>query len=631
MRHKTALAWTLIALGGGALVGCLFWGLPAFGAHAGSGAIAPQPLRCMPSADFAATYQVELEAKLRYDPARSLGVRSAGGPIVSDESLEGTLHMQAVAPRGDGELMMLKLVGLERVAPDGTRSALQGAWRAPLFAVLGRDCKFSSYGFAPDTPADVINRLQGLVQDLSMALGNSVAGASWSTREWDASGWYAAAYQRADAPRSFTKRRQRYLKPHTSAGAVRVQVIGSETHAALDGDFAWLEQLDAQERLRLDFGDTGVVTDVVLTTRLRRLDQSPAPEPLLAQAAEHLIWRRDSAAPLASAPRAVEPSPALEQASMDDVLLAFAAQVRSGNDLGAVHALEQYLRARPKEAQSLMARLARREIAPDLEPVVFNALELAGTPEAHAALLAGLSAQQTPQNRARAAAALPDIPHPDERTLEGLREASDGAVAHDSEETQWVRNAATLAIGTLEQRTRDNDPALAELSRRALRESLAQRGSNEERATVLAAIGNSGNPELVEDVEPFLSSKQPLLRSQSIGALRRMPLEATQELFAQRLEVETDPALRAKIAQTLGAQSRREGQALSAPLLASAVAQLAREQDSRARASLIELIGPACASSASAMRALAEQFAREPEPDLLQLIGRYVPANRLGS
>jgi hypothetical protein len=58
---------------------------------------------------------------------------------------------------------------------------------------------------------------------------------------------------------------------------------------------------------------------------------------------------------------------------------------------------------------------------------------------------------------------------------------------------------------------------------------------------------------------------------------------------------------------------------------------LAREPDPRVRGQLIDLIGPACASDPRAMQALAAQFKQETEPMLMKAIGRYVPANKLGS
>lgn len=638
MQTKTArtLCWGVLVCG--AVTGVALSLAPPFqpdaASRAASDASAAGPLRCAPEPGFSAAYRIRVDAELRYDPARWAG---AGGgdkaPQSSRETLVGRLHAQAIEPREDGVLVMFRLDPLERATTGQQPVALRGQWSEPFYAVLRQDCRISAYGFAETAPAEVVNRLQGLVQGLSMALGSSRRGDSWLAHEWDQGGLYTAAYAHDAAPHAFTKRRRRYLRVQSAPGEegpVRTHIVKSETHAALDAELAWLSRLDGKEALRLDFSHDGLAADVVIATTLQTLDDAER-IPMRMKALSDLRWRRDSAPPLATEPDVVEAPEQLKHASLDAVLGSFAQLFRSGDDLGAVDTLKLFLRAHPEQAQVLVAKLAGGEIPTDLEAVVFHALEVADTPEAHLALLDALGDEHTPENRARAAAALPDIPHPNQHTLEGLRRASNDAVTSEPEQTEWVRNAATLAIGTLETRTRELNPALAEQSREVLRESLAQRKTPEERAAVLAAIGNSGNPALVEDVKPFLHSDNELLRSQSIGALRRMPIQATQSLFSDLIQAEADPRLRAKIANTYRAQLRTASASVPETLLASATAQLAREQDTRARASLIELIGPACATSELATRSLAEHFAHESDPDLLKLIGRFVAADKLGT
>ncbi|HKU36830.1 MAG TPA: HEAT repeat domain-containing protein, partial [Polyangiales bacterium] len=285
----------------------------------------------------------------------------------------------------------------------------------------------------------------------------------------------------------------------------------------------------------------------------------------------------------------------------------------------------------PEMALELMNLLRERAIPPDLESTVFLALELAGTREAHDALIRGLDNDHAPANRARAAAALPDIPRPETRTLDALRETARSAVADNPDETRLVRNAAGYAIGTLEQRTRVSNPALAKQALSDLRSSLGSARDPQTQAAALDAIGNSGNPALLTDVKPLLSSQEGLVRAHAIEAMGHMPPETNQAMFSELIANEQDPRIRGTIAATYADQAKRANQPPPPLVVNSAIQQLGREQDPRVRGLIIDLIGPACAQNPQAMQALAGQFKLESDPMLLKLIGKWVPADRLGS
>jgi HEAT repeat protein len=293
--------------------------------------------------------------------------------------------------------------------------------------------------------------------------------------------------------------------------------------------------------------------------------------------------------------------------------------------------LALYLRARPEMAQEIMRLLKERAIPPDLEATIFLALEMAGTPQAHDALISGLGEDHSSNNRSRAAAALPDIPRPEPRTLDALRETARTAVAESPDETRLVRNSATFAIGTLEKRTRVAYPALAKQAVAELRSSLGSAQGDQAQAVALDAIGNSGNPELLTDVKPLLAAPEGLVRAHAVEAMGHMPPEANQDMFGPLIESEQDPRIRGTIAATFADQAKRADQPPPPIVIGSAIQQLGREQDPRVRGLLIDLIGPACAKDPQAMQALSSQFKRESDPMLLKLIGKWVPAGQLGT
>jgi HEAT repeat protein len=298
--------------------------------------------------------------------------------------------------------------------------------------------------------------------------------------------------------------------------------------------------------------------------------------------------------------------------------------------LKAADFLALYLRAQPQMAAELMTLLKAEAIPRELESTVFLGLELAGTPEARSALITGLSEGYASRNRARAAAALPDIREPTVDTLQALSQTARGAVGESPDDTRLVRNAAGYAIGTLERRTRETNPALAERARSELQSSLSQARDVQQQAAALDAIANSGNNGLLRDVRPHLASQESLVRSHAIEAMGHMQPEANKDLFAGLIQNEPDAQLRGTIAATYAEQARRADQTSPKEVLDAALEQLGREADPRVKGLLIELIGPACSTYAYAQQSLGAQFQRETDPMLLKLIGKYVPADRLG-
>jgi HEAT repeat protein len=127
-----------------------------------------------------------------------------------------------------------------------------------------------------------------------------------------------------------------------------------------------------------------------------------------------------------------------------------------------------------------------------------------------------------------------------------------------------------------------------------------------------------------------MTSQEPLVRAHAIEAMGHMEPQANKDMFASLIKNEQDPRLRGAIAATYAEQARRAQQTSPREVLDAAVEQLGRESDPRVKGLLIELIGPACATYAYAQQSLGAQFQRETDPMLLKLIGKYVPADRLG-
>jgi HEAT repeat protein len=632
-RHRLAILVVLGALGALAL---LWFSGPFLGREGQLKEARLGELHCLPDSDFAAAYRIQIETQLKFNAAMLLGQTNQTQLVKSGAGLVGRLRVHALERRDSGMLLALQLDELEGSA-GAVESApeLQKQLSEPFFAVLEPGCRLRSFGFAKGLAPEVVNRLQGLMQGLSVSLSGSLDAKAWASQEWDGSGLYTASYRRTERPLSFQKQRVSYVQPHASSfgvdDSVDIRVLESNMQASLDADHAWLDTLEDRERLQVLTTKKGsFIADLIVTIKLKRSEDDGGAAQLVASKGE-LSWREENAAPIATEAREPEPPAGMKGLPLDQALGQFAELYRSGQGLRAIDFLKLYLRARPEMAAALVEMAKRREIPAELEPAVFHALERANTPEAHVALLSALSDEHTTDNRARAAAALPDIAKPDRRTLDGLREMARVGKGENRSETDLVRNAGTYALGRLESRVRVKDPELARETRAEIRGSLQRTNSVEGRAALLDAIGNSGNPEFIPDVKPLFKAESTVLRSHAVQSLEHMKPEATQGLFKELIEAEQDPQVRGAIAATFADQARRANTVAPTPVLDGAMDRLQREPDVRVRALLIDLIGPACKGSEAAMQSLVGQFNRESEPQMLKLIGKYVPAGKLGA
>ncbi len=599
-------------------------------------------LRCEPEPGMLAVYRLQLHTEMKLNASALLTdapTQKAGQLLPTDAGFSARLRFRAVEPRKGGMFVALALDEIEANAgtldlPADVRRELT----TPFYGVLAPECRFVELAFGRTVSDDVVNRIQGVVQSLSLAIDPDPRKRVWASREHDAVGQYAARYKRPDLTASqIVKVRQNYLRTHPTIGfstkeSLLVRVVDSRAPVTLDDDHGWLSQFESREHLQILRTSGSMVADLKSTLRLERTDED-AESIALARTDADLRWRKPSDPPLFVLPRKPDPPLAMKTMPLEVALAEYTSIMRSGADgvvaKGADY-LALYLRARPAMAFELIRMLQRQAIPADLESTIYLGLELAGTPEAHDALIEGLSDDHVSRNRSRAAAALPDISEPSIKTLQALTETARNAESESPDDTRLVRNSATFAIGTLEQRTRTSDPALAQQALATLRGTLSTASGDQQQVAALAAIGNSGNPALLTDVMPLLKANERLVRAHAVQAMGHMEPAANQDIFKGLIAREPDAQIRGTIAVTYADQAKRANQTPPLPVVDGAIAQLAQEPDPRVRGLLIELIGPACAGHPGALQALAQQFRRETDPILLRLIGKWVPGNQLG-
>lgn len=487
---------------------------------------------------------------------------------------------------------------------------------------IGRDCRFTAKGYPPDWEPLTRRFVSTVLGTFEFALDPSAPGLHWDIEQADAVGTYTARYNAvalSDGALQMTKVKTRYLGNERANSLLdfKVQLVDAKAEATLDARGRWLRKVSGHEQVRIAVQGS-MLADLAQRYELTR-DDARFAEPDHDVQMATLDWQD----PFAMAgPAADEPvDPAIAKLAVDAALNRFSEiyfKTPGGDAYAAGLFLAQWLRAHPEQAAHLVDLIREGGVPERLRPATFMALQLCGTPQARAALMTALADESmTEMDRARAAFALSDVPHPTREAAAALAEAASAS------QPQVVSGTSVRALGHLTERARTLNPEMQQELRRTLSRELATARDDSRSIDVVDAIGNSGDPHFLPALEQHLADGSPAVREHAARALRRMePPEAMAPLLT-RLEVETDPAVQIAIVDTLAELRVREPDAI-----ALANQQLAGQPAPAMRAALIRWLG-AAADQPSARAALIAQFRRERVPQLQQLIGKYVSADEL--
>lgn len=485
---------------------------------------------------------------------------------------------------------------------------------------VGRDCRFTGAGYPPDWQPLTRRFVATVLHTFEFVLDSRRSELSWEVEQRDALGSYTARYAAvplAGGELAMTKVKTRYRDGDEGLVNLQVQLVGATATATLDARGRWLRRASGREQVLIRV-QGALLADLEQRYELMRDDARFVRPDGAVQLAE-LEWQDPFAMAVAAADAPVDP--AVAKLSFDDALNRFSeayAKTPGGDAYAAALLLSQWLRAHPEGAAALIATIRDGGIPELLRPAAFLALERCGTPQARAALMTALADESmTEMDRARAASALSDIPQPTQESARALVEA-----ASDSQ-PKLVAGTSVRALGHLTERARTLDPEMRRELQAALDRELAAARDTSRAIDVVDAIGNSGDAAFVPALEARMADGSPAMREHAARALRRMaPSDAAAPLL-ERLAIENDPGVQTALVDTLAALEVREPSAI-----AMADSQLAKQPAPEVRAALIRWLG-AAANEQTARQALVAQFRRESDPQLQQLIGRFVSADDL--
>jgi hypothetical protein len=588
------------------------------------------------------SYDLGLEALSKIDSKSLLPTQDGRTPPIQDQrvGMVGKLHMQVLEASDKGATLAFSLEPQKDAITAELPQKELDALMAPVAVKVDPLCRFVSFGFGKEVGPAAQNQLRGILQSAQVVLAKDPKSKAWQHLEDDLAGRYGAKYVRVDDnPLAIRKTKFGYTEvfPPISKGTVdhneakqtySARVRRSDTQVRWSEQNDWVEELVSVERVLFMSGDH-LFADVSSTLALKRLPDAATKEaPVLA----NLSWVESKEPPAARPDFLAEPPDEFKTMKLEDALAQVASLIHQKDHGKAGHLLALLMRAQPALIDKLMAMVKSGELPAEMHSVYFFALEQTGTPEARKALIAALDDPNLqPENRMRAAVALPDIADPDESTLAALdRLAAYGGKLKDEANEQRLQNSATFALGTLENRMRNKKPELAKKARETILDHLRKAGDDPVEITAaLDAIHNSGHPEFLDKLDPYFKSETELVRKHAYEALGRMPPDATAPLFESLLNGEADESQRALLAVTYADQARSARIAPPATVWGPAANRLPDERNPVVRASYVHLIGAAADSSPEAVAALADQYTKESDPRMLKAIGRYVPADKL--
>ncbi len=602
----------------------------------------PAPLACVFEPGQARSYDFELEAESKLNARAVMPTsdpRQQPSLDAQRVTMRGLLHMRAIVV-ADGVATLGVEFELDSTVGVADAELIEQITR-PFAVTIDRTCRFRDFGFANDVAPAARNQLRGMLQSSQVVLHPASAQPSWRALEHDLSGKYWSQYHLEDAnARRVSKIKSGYI--HVYPGVITdargatepdeslsIRVRASTMSAVVDAAGVWMAQVSGTERLVLST-DGQLLADVTVQLKVAVRDHAerrPLPD------LKALAWTSGIMPAERMAKKQPEPPARFKTLPLDEAMEMARAMLRDNPDAHATvgYMLAQLLRAQPQLAAELVALVRDGEVANEMHSAVFFGLERAGTPEARTVLIESVAdAALQPENRMRAAVALPDIDEPNDEALAALVQMSRvGAGLDDASQEQQLRNAASFGVGTLEHNVRTSHPQLAETARQAIREQLAAGDGPVEVTAALDAIHNSGHPSFANELAPFFESDSELVRQHAYGAVKRMPPEATEDLFAGLLDGEKGERQRAFLAVTFADQAKLAKQPPPDKVWSAAVSRLGDEGSPLVRASYVHLVGAAAASSAAAVDALAKQYGEERDPRMLKAIGQYVPANKL--
>jgi hypothetical protein len=370
----------------------------------------------------------------------------------------------------------------------------------------------------------------------------------WLTEETDAAGTYQARYTRLSAEELFKEKLQYTSLNQENVAGVSARITDSAWQITADSHLV-PEVILGSERVEFYMGDTLFSrSDTVID--IRRTGQTNAASAsiwaltgnpsnlcmeIFAQGVGEPVgddvWEQQRLEALR------EKYAGIPVRDVYDALEYAVMQRQSHADtIPAIHALRDYLLVNPDKALDLPAMIKEQQADDQLAGRIILAIELAGTPQAQAALLTiTQDPEQRMNQRIQSVVACGGIKTPKEDFAETLWNISD-----DNAADPRLRDTALLSLGAL---GADGDPHQAETIRAGLIERLSSAGDLRQQELALLALDNCGGLP-GQELQPYITSDDPVLRAAAVQHYRHQTNDASITAVSSLLLNDSAPSVR---------------------------------------------------------------------------------------
>ena len=389
-------------------------------------------------------------------------------------------------------------------------------------------------------------------------------------------------------------------------------------------DGPWFAALDGRSRIVIKRG-SDVAAQMRSSLKVRRAQAVQDTSPV---APADFSWRLVAAVP-SEGQVAARNWPGLGGLPAGDALAEVERLWRHGKDgtMAARGFARAWLQANPDGAGKLLAAIHEAPVEEVIRAALYHVVGRFGGPATRAALVKALRDDNySDGDRSRAALAMAALPKPDKQVVDTLLDASKRSGALAAKGTT-VGHSATLALGMLNHEQRAKQPTLVAEVNAHLRAASALTDDGMA-AEALSAIGNSGDPALLDAVQALLDSGSEDVRAKAAYATRLMDPDLTAELMAAKLTGEANERVIARLAEAGALAAMVHQKKLKQKVITAADSALQQAKAETTKRALVQLLG-AAGDDAAAKAALKALFDRGAKPATLRLIGMHLTADEL--